>query len=90
MPAPLPPGPCPECGGGVEIVRARDGGAIEETRVTPHMQLVRRVRPATFYACAFCEWCAEIRPAAWDAHPPTDEHRAGCVECITTHDNRQQ
>jgi hypothetical protein len=60
---PREPGPCPLCGGQVERVRAQDGGAIERLVWTaPHGRICRVTRPASFYACARCEWCSETAP----------------------------
>ena len=62
-------GPCPECRGldCVQVVTPEDGGAISEL-VYPSLRPthpVRRVRPATYYACNLCEWCSELRPTEW-------------------------
>jgi hypothetical protein len=59
-------GRCPLCGAQTERVRAADGGAIEEPMISGVSgDIVRRCRPATFYACPACEWCAEDAPEAW-------------------------
>lgn len=50
---------CPQCGADVERVRAEDGGCIEEPVIDRHMQLRRKVRPASYWACTGCEWCSE-------------------------------
>jgi len=54
------PRTCPRCGGVVERVYARHGGAIEEQVWSGvEARVVRLVRPATFDACCSCEWCEE-------------------------------
>lgn len=66
MPAPVvTPGPCPECGGQVERVRAEEGGVIEERRFTSLNTWRMVARPASFYACTACEWCSESAPFSW-------------------------
>jgi hypothetical protein len=59
---------CPDCGGEVEQVRAEDGGKIADlifdTSRQHHGRQLRRVRPATFYACVACEWCNERPPTS--------------------------
>jgi DNA-directed RNA polymerase subunit RPC12/RpoP len=80
---------CPQCGGAVERVLAVDGGCIEET-VWTKGGLRRKVRPASYYACTACEWCSELAPPEPEPHPDTDEHRAGCVECMREWDAHEQ
>ena len=47
---------CPACGGEMTL----EEGAIEEPRLTRFMKIVRKVRPAVFWACGACEHCEEV------------------------------
>lgn len=48
---------CPQCGAAAELVR----GAVNEPVMVSDRERRhgRRSRPAVFYACTACEWCAE-------------------------------
>jgi hypothetical protein len=54
---------CPSCGAGMELVKASEGGMINEPYFPTHpirgAALPRRTRPATFFACPACEHCEE-------------------------------
>lgn len=51
---------CPLCGGVADRIGVEAGGAIEETIWSAETRgVARKVRPATFWACSTCEWCAE-------------------------------
>ncbi len=55
---------CPSCGAGMELVKASEGGHIEEPYFPTHplrdQPLPRRSRPATFWACSGCEHHEEV------------------------------
>lgn len=55
---------CPDCGAGMELVKASEGGRIEEPYFTPYplrdQPLPRRSKPASFWACSGCENCEEL------------------------------
>lgn len=57
---------CPTCGAAMELVKASEGGMIEEAYLPTHplrgAELPRRRRPATFWACSGCEHCEEVEP----------------------------
>jgi len=51
---------CPACGGAVDRIHARHGGAIADLVWSGvNARVERLVRPATFDACGACEWAAE-------------------------------
>jgi heterodisulfide reductase subunit C len=54
---------CPSCGASMELVKACDGGMIDEPYFPRYplrdQPLPRRSRPATFWACSACEHCEE-------------------------------
>lgn len=56
---------CPSCGASLELVKASEGGRIEEPYFPTHpirnAPLPRRSRPANFLACSGCEHCEEVR-----------------------------
>lgn len=55
---------CPQCGSEPD----RIAGAVSELIWSAALaRVARRVRPAVFWACAVCEWCAEV----WIAPEPT-------------------
>lgn len=60
---PAPEKRCPSCGSALELVKASEGGMIEEPYFPTHPlrgeALPRRRRPATFWACSGCEHCEE-------------------------------
>ena len=54
---------CPSCGAPMELVKASEGGRIEEPYFGLYpvrgAELPRRSRPASFWACSGCEHCEE-------------------------------
>jgi ssDNA-binding Zn-finger/Zn-ribbon topoisomerase 1 len=54
---------CPSCGSAMELVKAEEGGEIEEPYFPKYplrnAELPRKRRPATFWACSGCEHCEE-------------------------------
>lgn len=63
---------CPSCGGAMELVKASEGGQVEESYFPKYplrdAPLPRRLRAASFWACTGCEYCEEVsqrgQPAA--------------------------
>jgi len=55
---------CPDCGGWMELVKAEEGGRIEEPYFPKYpirgAELPRSSRPASFWACSSCEHCEEV------------------------------
>lgn len=55
---------CPDCGSAMELVKASEGGRIEEPYFPTHplrnAPLPRRSRPASFWACSGCEHHEEL------------------------------
>ncbi len=58
------PKACPSCRASMELVRAEDGGEIEEPYFPKYplrdQPLPRRRRRASFWACPSCEHCEEV------------------------------